>query len=240
MKKEPLAIGFGYELFSELVTSKNHWNRPISRWMHGAEIMVQTNSWLFWRKTLGRIRLQQIHMRCQLHPSNTKSGKLCWWLQITPKSQWWESDYTEPPSKLWVLQSLQIYSDSRAKVTKSDGTVKWKIQHCNTTENAHRNAEHSLYCPPEYQEGLEIAYLAKHDCCHKRKKWNQHQMLETNRERTSETRLCSRLLQPYWKQMEITQVPYFPLTKLPAVAQTNQARMSYLVVTWCLSGADER
>lgn len=69
------------------------------------------------------------------------------------------SGYSEAYKYIWT-----------AKATKSDEILKWKIQHCDTTENAHRNAEHSLYCPPEYQEGLEIAYLAKHDCCHKTKK----------------------------------------------------------------------
>lgn len=40
--------------------------------------------------------------------------------------------------------------------------------------------------------------------------------------------------------VEITQVSYFPITKIPAVAQTNRASMSYLIVARCLSGDDER
>lgn len=26
------------------------------------------------------------------------------------------------------------------------------------------------YCPSEYQEGLEISYLARRDCCHKKRR----------------------------------------------------------------------
>lgn len=134
MKKEPLAIGFGCELFSEAVVSSNHANKTVSHCMHNAEINVQTNAWLFWRKTLSRVGLQQIYMSWQLRPFSTKSGKLCQWVQITPKLHAWESDYAGPPSKLCVLPSLQKYWASRAKVTEGDGTLKWRILHCNATE----------------------------------------------------------------------------------------------------------
>lgn len=47
MKKEPLAVGFGCELFNELVVSRHHSNKAVSHQMHSAEIIVQTNGWLF-------------------------------------------------------------------------------------------------------------------------------------------------------------------------------------------------
>lgn len=38
---------------------------------------------------------------------------------------------------------------------------------------------------------------------------------------------------------EISQEAYFPITKIWAIAQTNQVRMSNISVTCCLSGDDE-
>jgi len=99
MKKEPLAIGIGCELLGEVVVSRHGSNKTISCWMHSAEIIVQTNGWLFWRRTLGRAGPQRIYMSWQLHPFNTKSGKLYWRVQITPKLHARESDYKRATTK---------------------------------------------------------------------------------------------------------------------------------------------
>lgn len=150
--------------------SRHHSNQTVSCWMHGPEIMVRTNSWLLWGKTAGRAGLQQIYMSWQPHPFNRKPGKLYWWVQIIPKLHTRGSDYTGPLSTLWVLPGLQMYWDSRAKVIEDHGTLKWKTTRCNHTKHAQRNTERYSNCPPEYQAGLEIAYLARHNCCYKKVK----------------------------------------------------------------------